>query len=78
MCPLPGSPAGDRFDEHRIGLDHIAVGVKGGRAALEQLETALRELGAVSSGIQTDRAGELAMITFRDPDHIQWEFFEGE
>lgn len=76
LCaPLPRS-AEDSFDEHRIGLDHLAIGVTGGRAALDELGSRLRAIGAVSSGVRLDRAGELAMITFRDPDNIQWEFFE--
>jgi catechol 2,3-dioxygenase-like lactoylglutathione lyase family enzyme len=73
--PLPGTPDGDRFSEHRIGLDHLAVGVPG-RPELEGLEQVLRELGARTDGIKLDRAGDAAMITFRDPDHVQWEFFE--
>ncbi len=78
LCaPLPGTPSEDRFDEHRIGLDHLAVGVTGGRAALDDLERALRRIGAATDGVHLDRDGELAMITFRDPDNIQWEFFEG-
>ena len=77
LCgPLPGTPAEDRFDEHRIGLDHVAVGVTGGREELYELESRLRVMGAVTDGVHLDRAGELAMITFRDPDNIQWEFFE--
>jgi glyoxylase I family protein len=77
LCaPLPGTAAGDRFDERRIGLDHLAVGVTGGRDALVELEATLRRIGAVTDGVHLDRAGELAMITFRDPDDIQWEFFE--
>jgi catechol 2,3-dioxygenase-like lactoylglutathione lyase family enzyme len=76
LCaPLPGSD-GDLFSEYRIGLDHIAVGVTGGRAALHELESILRAVGAVTDGVQLDRAGDLAMIAFRDPDNIQWEFFE--
>jgi catechol 2,3-dioxygenase-like lactoylglutathione lyase family enzyme len=76
LCaPLPGSKR-DRFDEYRIGLDHIAVGVTGGRAALHELESRLRAVEAVTDGVHLDRAGDLAMITFRDPDNIQWEFFE--
>jgi hypothetical protein len=63
---------------YRIGLDHIAVGVTGGRRALADLEAALHRIGAVTDGIHLDRAGQLAMITFRDPDNVQWEFFEGE
>jgi catechol 2,3-dioxygenase-like lactoylglutathione lyase family enzyme len=79
LCrPLTGVASGDRFDERRIGLDHIAVGVTGGREALGELEVALRGVGAVTDGVHLDRAGELAMITFRDPDNVQWEFFEEE
>jgi catechol 2,3-dioxygenase-like lactoylglutathione lyase family enzyme len=73
--PLPGTPAGDRFSERRIGLDHIALGVSG-REALEATLAALRDIGAETDGIHLDRAGEVAMITFRDPDDVQWEFFE--
>lgn len=75
---LPGTPSEDRFDEHRIGLDHIALGVTGGREALEELEATLRRVGAVTEGVHLDRAGNQAMITFRDPDNVQWEFFEEE
>src|SRR5262245_22369776 len=77
LCaPLPGTPEGDRFDERRIGLDHIAVGVRGGRASLKQLEAVLRGIGADTDGVKMDRDGQLAMVTCRDPDNVQWEFFE--
>lgn len=79
LCaPLPGAPDDDRFDERRVGLDHLAVGVAGGREALELLERALRTLGADTDGIKPDRAGDQWMITFRDPDSIQWEFFQDD
>lgn len=79
LCtPLPGTPAGDRFDERRIGLDHVALGVTGGREALVDLEAALRRIGADTDGVHLDRAGQHAMITFRDPDNVQWEFFQEE
>src|ERR1700721_3356971 len=32
---LPGTPAGDRFTERRVGLDHIAIG--GARAEVHRL-----------------------------------------
>ena len=77
LCaPLPGTPAGDRFSERRIGLDHIAVGVGGGRRSLEELERALRAIGAPTDGLTLDRAGMRSLITFPDPDNIQWELFE--
>lgn len=66
---LPGTPAGDRFTERRIGLDHIALGVPAGAAA--RYATVLDEAGVPNSGVKP--AG---MITFRDPDNVQWEFFE--
>jgi catechol 2,3-dioxygenase-like lactoylglutathione lyase family enzyme len=79
LCaPLPGTAPGDEFSERRIGLDHIAVGVGGGRRSLEELESVLRAIGAPTDGVTLDRAGVLSMITFRDPDNVQWEFFEEE
>ena len=38
----------------------------------------LRAIGAPTDGVTLDRAGALSMITFRDPDNVQWEFFEEE
>lgn len=73
--PLPGTPDGDRFSERRIGLDHLAVGVSS-RAELAAMLPVLRATGAETDGIHLDRAGDAAMITFRDPDNVQWEFFE--
>lgn len=73
--PLPGTPDDDRFSERRIGLDHLAVGVSS-RAELDEVLAVLRDIGADTDGIHQDRAGEAAMITFRDPDNVQWELFE--
>lgn len=67
---LPGTPAGDRFTERRIGLDHIAIGVPVGAAA--RYAAVLDAAGVPNSGVKPDDA----MITFRDPDNVQWEFFE--
>lgn len=71
--PLPGTPGGDQFTERRIGLDHLAVGVAG-RAELDQLAGALRRAG-VTADLHYDPLGP-AIVSFRDPDNIQWEFFE--
>jgi glyoxylase I family protein len=71
--PLPGTPSGDRFSERRIGLDHLAIGVSG-PAELEQLAEVLRRNG-VAADLHHDPLGP-AVVTFRDPDNIQWEFFE--
>jgi catechol 2,3-dioxygenase-like lactoylglutathione lyase family enzyme len=71
--PLAGTPAGDRFTERRIGLDHVAIGVAAGEVA--RLAKVLDGAGVPNSGINADSLGP-AMITFRDPDNLQWEFFE--
>jgi catechol 2,3-dioxygenase-like lactoylglutathione lyase family enzyme len=71
--PLPGTPAGDRFTERRIGLDHVAIGVPAG--AVAGLAGRLDAAGVPNSGVKADPLGP-AMITFRDPDNVQWEFFE--
>lgn len=44
--PLPGTSEGERFTEHRIGLDHISLGVPG--AELERLADEL-----LAAGVQT-------------------------
>jgi glyoxylase I family protein len=71
--PLPGTPPGDRFSERRIGLDHIAIGVSS-RAELQRLTDALHRNG-IAPDLHHDPMGP-AVVTFRDPDNIQWEFFE--
>lgn len=65
--------AGDRFDENRIGLDHISFAVAD-RDDLEQAVTLLDEQG-VSHGEIKDLGQELGMyvLAFRDPDNIQVE-----
>lgn len=67
----PAGP-GDRFDETRTGLDHFAFHVES-RAELEKWVGRLDELGVAHSGIKDVYYGSI--ITFRDPDNIQAEFF---
>jgi len=71
--PLPGTPISDRFAKQRIGLDHVAIRVPVGEAA--RLARLLDDAGVANSGIKADPVGP-AMVTFRDPDNVQWEFFE--
>lgn len=63
----------DRFDEKRIGLDHIAIAVKS-KADLEEVELKLHQLQVANQGIEFF-AGKYPYIAFRDPDNIQTEFF---
>ncbi len=76
LGPAPSSARaieGDRFDENRIGLDHLALGV----ASREVLDQALRLLDerGVPHGEVTDLGPGLGtyMLLFRDPDNIQLE-----
>jgi catechol 2,3-dioxygenase-like lactoylglutathione lyase family enzyme len=71
--PLPDTPSGDRFSEQRIGLDHLAIGVSS-HQELERLAEVLRRKG-VAADLHHDLTGP-AIVTFRDPDNIQWELFE--
>ncbi|HWC13375.1 MAG TPA: VOC family protein [Actinomycetota bacterium] len=62
----------DRFDETRVGLDHFALNVTS-RAEMDQWVNKLDELGIEHSGVKEVEYG--AVITFRDPDNLQAEFF---
>jgi len=72
--PAPDrAPAGDRFDEARVGLDHLSFAVAD-RAELERAARLLEERG-VPHGEVTDlgAAFGLYVLAFRDPDNIQLE-----
>ena len=64
---------GDRFDENRVGVDHLSFGV----ASRDELERAARVLDerGVPRGEITDlgSAFGLYVLAFRDPDNIQLE-----
>lgn len=69
---LSGTPDGDRFDEHRVGLDHVSFGCAD-RAELERWQARLDELGIAHGGIVAAHYG--SGLSFRDPDNIALEFF---
>lgn len=71
---LSAHPAddGSPFSEFRTGLDHVELGVDS-RAKLEAWVARLDALGIAHSGIKERELGDL--VTFRDPDTIQLEFF---
>ena len=64
---------GDRFDENRVGLDHLSFAAES-RAELERAVRIFDERG-VSHGEITD-LGEgfgICILMFRDPDNVQLE-----
>ena len=62
----------DTFNETRVGMDHVALQVSN-RAGMEEWKQRLEELEVDHSEIKDEYYG--SVITFRDPDNIQWEFF---
>lgn len=63
---------GDRFNENRIGLDHLSFSVAS-RADLVDAARLLEEQG-VEHGEVTDLGGlGISILAFRDPDNIQIE-----
>jgi glyoxylase I family protein len=61
-----------RFDEKRTGLDHIAFAVTD-RHALEEWAKRLTDMEVEHTPLQETDFGWV--VVFRDPDHIQLEFF---
>ncbi len=62
------------FSEFRAGLDHLEFLVAE-RSDLDAWAMRLDELGIRHSGVKQPGYTANAMLTFRDPDNIQLEFF---
>jgi glyoxylase I family protein len=84
VMTIPGTPIflgldkhdaheGERFAEHRTGLDHLAIGVAE-RTELDAWAPHLEALGVAHGGI-TDISEPFpaATLCFRDPDNIALE-----
>ena len=68
------SPGELRFDEARVGLDHLAFRV----ASPEDVQRAaerLDALGVARSEVKDGRIPGSKLIVFRDPDNIQLEYY---
>jgi len=75
LC-LVSHPAGSEepFSEARPGLDHLEFLVAR-RGDLDSWVERLDRLGIQHSGVKEPSYTTNAMLTFRDPDNIQLEFF---
>lgn len=62
----PVADAQDRFDEDRVGLDHLSFALPD-RAALDAAVAVLDEQGIAHGGVKDIGAG--AILEFRDPDN---------
>ena len=66
----PVAPTGDRFDEDRVGLDHLAFWMSS-RADLDAAAAVLDELGVAHAGPKD--LGAMWILEFRDPDGVALE-----
>lgn len=73
LCDQPHAGSYDRFDEFRVGLDHLSFTV-GSRAELDRA-VAILDRHEVPHGEIEDMGREfgLYVLAFRDPDNIQLE-----
>ena len=70
----PVAPDVDRFDEDRVGLDHLSFAVPS-VADLHDAAALLDEAGVEHGGVKDIGAGSI--LEFRDPDGIALELFAG-
>jgi len=69
-----GANSGDAFSETNTGLDHLEFLVDR-REDLDEWAARLDNLGIAHSGIKDLNYTSNRMLTSRDPDNIQLEFF---
>ena len=63
----------DRFNEFRIGLDHLSFTAPS-EEALQRLAEHLQASGVDTQGVETYFTGN-KYVAFRDPDNIQLEYW---
>jgi glyoxylase I family protein len=68
----PVAPSGDRFDENRVGLDHLSFNVAS-RADLERAARLFDASGVAHGEITRLEGFGIDILPFRDPDNVQLE-----
>lgn len=68
----PVAPGSDRFDEDRVGLDHVSFALPD-RAGLDAAARVLDDRGVLHGGVKD--IGGAFILEFRDPDNIGLELF---
>jgi glyoxylase I family protein len=68
----PVAEGSDRFDEDRVGLDHLSFNVSD-RAAMDAAKKLFDEHGVSYGDVRELPAFGIAVLPFRDPDNIQLE-----
>jgi glyoxylase I family protein len=68
----PVAAKGDRFDEDRVGLDHLSFNVES-RSALDAAIKVLDDRGVTHGDVRELTSFGICVLPFRDPDNIQLE-----
>lgn len=68
----PVAPGGDRFDENRVGLDHLSFAIES-RSALDAAIKVLDEHHVPHGEVRELTSFGICVLPFRDPDNIQLE-----
>jgi glyoxylase I family protein len=68
----PVAPGTDRFDENRVGLDHLSFNVAS-RAELEEAARLFDDQGVPHGEITRLEGFGIDILPFRDPDNVQLE-----
>ena len=68
----PVADKGDRFEEDRVGLDHLSFSVES-RAALDEAIRLLDERHVPRGEVRELTSFGICVLPFRDPDNIQLE-----
>ncbi|MBL4653121.1 MAG: VOC family protein [Flavobacteriales bacterium] len=74
VLPYGTLPKDDMFDANRIGLEHLAIGVRT-LNDLKEIETTLDKNSIKNSGIHIDKHSDKEKIWLDDSDGIRLEFF---
>ena len=69
-----GAKPGDRFDPHRVGLDHVSFAVDTVEQ-LEQMERDLDAAGVPNDGVHDESALNAKGLVFYDQDGIALELY---
>ena len=69
-----GAKPGDRFDPHRVGLDHVSFAVDTVEQ-LEQMERDLDAAGVPNDGVHDESVLNAKGLVFYDPDGIAFELY---
>ena len=73
-APAKGTSPDDKFDPHRVGLDHLALGCDDPQE-LKRVAAALNAAGIQNTGVKTDPTLGKEYVAFKDPDGIAWELY---